>query len=152
MNTTPVEGLHVLGGSALLMPQEIRLFPGTLEWNLDLLAGIPPDPGRISRVLGELRLSARLDISSPGETGISEAGANLSGGERQRVALAAALLREPGILLLDEPTAQHDSETEQTILDTVLELARRGTLVLIVTHNPGVETIADSIVTLDPAS
>ncbi len=149
VNGRPVEGLRDLGGTALLMPQEIRLFPGTLDWNLELLAGTVPDLSRISKVLGELKLGERLDVLPPGETGISEAGANLSGGERQRLALAAALLREPGILLLDEPTSQLDEETERIILDTVRELARRGTTVLIVSHNPGVESIADSILTLD---
>lgn len=148
VNGMPVDGLRDLGRIAVLMPQEIRLFPGTLEWNLELLSGTAPDFSRISRVLGDLKLGERLDVLLPDETGISEAGANLSGGERQRLALAAAILREPGILLLDEPTSQLDEETEQIILDTVRDLARRGTTVLIVTHNPGIDAIADSVVTL----
>lgn len=151
VNGMPVEGLRDLGESAVLMPQEIRLFPGTLQWNLELLSGCVPDGSLISSVLGSLRLGDRLDAVPAGSVEISEAGANLSGGERQRLALAAVLLRKPRVLLLDEPTSQLDVDTEELILETVRELALSGTIVLIVTHNPGIGRITGRFITLGPA-
>jgi ATP-binding cassette subfamily B protein RaxB len=148
VNGRPVEGLRDLGDSAVLMPQEIRLFPGTLEWNLEVLAGSTPDGSRISSVLGGLRLGERLDAAPPGSVEISEAGANLSGGEKQRLALAAVLLRNPRILLLDEPTSQLDAETENLILATVRDLALKGTIILLVTHNPDIEQMTGRIIDL----
>jgi tungstate transport system ATP-binding protein len=61
----------------------------------------------------------------------------LSGGEAQRVALARALVLEPKVLLLDEPTANIDRANIAAIEELVATLPRRGTLVVIATHDPG---------------
>jgi len=62
----------------------------------------------------------------------------LSGGERQRVALARALMRDPPLLLLDEPTAHLDDERARTIVETLAELAAENRAVLVATHDPRV--------------
>jgi ABC-type multidrug transport system fused ATPase/permease subunit len=149
VNGAPVAGLMNLGGSAVLLPQEVRFFSGSLRWNLEMLAGNKVDLAQLSAVLELLHLGGRLDAGLSELTDLSEGGANLSGGEKQRLALGAVLLRRPQILLLDEPTSQLDIKTEELILDAVSSLAQSGTIVIIVTHNPGIERIATSMIRLD---
>ncbi|HOB53105.1 MAG TPA: ABC transporter ATP-binding protein [Acidobacteriota bacterium] len=78
-------------------------------------------------LIAELGLDHRT-ASRPGE---------LSGGEQQRVAVGRALITEPALLLMDEPTGNLDHGTGDRTMELVLGLtARRGTTVLLVTHNP----------------
>jgi len=71
--------------------------------------------------------------------------AEISGGEAQRTALARALLLEPKLLLLDEPTGNLDSETEQEIMDQLTKLKKRGLTIICVTHSPVITRNADYI-------
>jgi subfamily B ATP-binding cassette protein MsbA len=81
-------------------------------------------------------------------TRIGEAGAKLSGGQKQRLALARALLRNPGILILDEFTSQADAESE-SLLHRELRDFLRGRITLLITHRLNTLEIADKIVVLD---
>lgn len=73
----------------------------------------------------------------------------LSGGQRQRVAVARALVTDPGIVLADEPTANLDSHTGETIIDLMLDINRRaGTTFIFSTHDPKVMAHAQRVVRL----
>ncbi len=61
----------------------------------------------------------------------------LSGGEQQKIAIARALVRDPYILLADEPTGNLDIKSSQDILDILLDINYKGTTVLMATHNQG---------------
>jgi thiol reductant ABC exporter CydD subunit len=81
------------------------------------------------------------------DTVLGDRGAGLSAGERQRVALARAFLRDAPLLLLDEPTANLDGQTEHEVLEAVKRLACGRTVVL-VAHRPALLSMADRVVTL----
>ena len=73
----------------------------------------------------------------------------LSGGEQQRVAIARALVKEPKIVLADEPTGNLDTETGERVLTEMLRICKeKGTTFLIVTHNVAISKLADYIIYL----
>jgi ATP-binding cassette, subfamily C, bacterial CydCD len=84
------------------------------------------------------------------DTLLGEGGWGLSAGERQRVALARAFVRDAPLLLLDEPTANLDAETEAGVLAAVRRLVE-GRTALIVAHRPALAALADRVVELPAA-
>jgi ATP-binding cassette subfamily C protein CydCD len=78
---------------------------------------------------------------------LGEGGVGLSAGERQRVALARAFLRDAPLLLLDEPTANLDGQTEADVLEALQRLSAGRTVVL-VAHRPALLAMADRVVDL----
>ena len=72
----------------------------------------------------------------------------LSGGEMQRLAIARALPNNPELLLADEPTGNLDIKNEQVIMDIFKEIHKKGTTIIMVTHDPDIAKIADRIIYL----
>jgi len=72
------------------------------------------------------------------DTRVGEGGRTLSGGQRQRVAIARSLIRKPDVLLLDEPTAALDSQSEKTVVDALNNAMKKTKSMLMVTHRLGV--------------
>ena len=81
------------------------------------------------------------------DTMLGEGGAGLSAGERQRVSLARAFVRDAPLLLLDEPTASLDGQTEADVLEAVRRLVS-GRTAVIVAHRPALAALADRVVEL----
>jgi len=76
--------------------------------------------------------------------------AQLSGGQQQRVAIARALCMTPKIMLFDEPTSALDPEMVKEVLDTMIDLAREGMTMLVVTHEMGfARQVADRVIFMD---
>ena len=116
----------------------------TAAENVQLPAELGPRADRrVSRdvdgLLDELGIADRADALA----------SELSGGERQRVAIARALVRDPDLLLVDEPTANLDSDTGEQIVDAlILEVRQRDKMGILVTHDAEMARRADSVVSL----
>ncbi|QNP64163.1 thiol reductant ABC exporter subunit CydD [Streptomyces genisteinicus] len=131
------------------VPQRPVLFAGTVADNVRLARPGADD----AEVLDALRRAGADSVVAALPQGagtlLGEDGAGLSAGQRQRIALARAFLADRPVLLLDEPTAALDGETEAGIVEAVGRLAR-GRTVLLVVHRPALLSLADRIVTLVP--
>jgi ATP-binding cassette, subfamily C, bacterial CydD len=130
------------------VPQHPHLFAGTARENL-LLArpgATTAEVARAAELAGAAGFIARLPRGY--DTPLGEGGARLSRGQAQRLALARAFLRDAPLLILDEPTASLDPETEGAVRRALVILAR-GRTVLVIAHRLNTARDADRIVVLD---
>lgn len=136
------------------VPQRAHLFAVTLAENIALGHGdacrpSPAPRADIERAAHAAALGPLLQSLPDGlDTMLGERGHGLSSGERQRLALARAFLRDAPVLLLDEPTARLDAESEQAVVDATMTLAQGRTAVL-VAHRPALLSIATRVVRVD---
>ncbi|MFJ5224295.1 thiol reductant ABC exporter subunit CydD [Streptomyces sp. NPDC088400] len=129
------------------VPQQPYLFAGTIAENVRL-ARPDADDTEVRDALRDAGADAFVAALPQGlETVLGEDGAGLSAGQRQRLALARAFLADRPLLLLDEPTAALDGETEAGIVDAVRRLAA-GRTVLLVVHRPALLAVADRVIPL----
>lgn len=124
------------------------LFSGTLETNLNV-TGTDPRRGRVS-VDDALQASCAVDVVDLHPDGLAHAvverGASLSGGQRQRWTLARALLADPAVLVLHDPTTAIDTVTEQVIADGIRRLrTRAGRTTVVLTSRPALLAAADRV-------
>lgn len=129
------------------VPQRPHLYAGTIADNVRL-ARPDADERAVRRALADAGALEFVDALPAGlGTVLGEDGAGLSAGQRQRLALARAFLADRPVLLLDEPTAALDGETEAEVVEAVRRLAA-GRTVLLVVHRPALLAVADRIVRL----
>ena len=130
------------------VPQDVYLFQGSLRENITLGAAFVDDQA----VLRAARLSGVEEFATRHPMGydlhVGERGEALSGGQRQAVAVARALLLDPPVLILDEPTSAMDTGAENRLK---ARLAREvgGRTVLLVTHRQSMLTLAERILVID---
>ncbi|MGW4619140.1 ABC transporter ATP-binding protein [Streptomyces sp. NPDC004592] len=140
--------LPLLRAAIGYVEQDAPVLSGSLRDNL-LLGNPGADDAEVQRVLKTTRLDGLVERLPRGlDTLVGHRGTKLSGGERQRVAIGRALLRRPRLLLLDEATSQLDAVNEAALRDTVADVAR-STTVLVVAHRLSTVTMADRIVVMD---
>jgi ATP-binding cassette, subfamily B, bacterial len=131
-----------------VVQQDVFLFAGTLRANIAYGRLGAPEP-EIVEAAERARLGAMIAELPDGlDTIIGERGVTLSGGQRQRVAIARMFLKNPPILILDEATSALDSETERAIQQSLAELAR-GRTSLVIAHRLATIRDADRIVVVD---
>lgn len=121
-----------------LLSQDAPVLAGTIRDNLVFarpwLADTPDH--RLREVLAAAGLAEEIDGLPDGlDSEVGEAGRSLSGGQRQRLGLARALLDEPALLVLDEPTSQLDDENAQWVRSAIVRLPD-DVVVVFVTHRP----------------
>jgi ATP-binding cassette subfamily B protein len=131
-----------------IVTQETILFNDTI-WN-NLCYGRPemPESKVISAAQAALAHDFISDLPQGYQTIIGDRGQRLSGGQRQRLAIARALLLDPAILLLDDPTAAVDPETEKEILEAI-ENAMRGRTTFMVANRISSLRRADRIIVME---
>ncbi len=127
--------------------QQFNLFP-----HLTVLQNVTLAPQWVRRWPADKAEQVAMDLLK--RVGIPEQAhkfpAQLSGGQQQRVAIARALAMQPKIMLFDEPTSALDPEMIKEVLDVMIELARSGMTMLVVTHEMGfARSVAKRLVFID---
>lgn len=130
------------------VPQETVLFAGTVRDNIVHRFPDSDDEQIVAAATAAGVHHFIIDLPDGYATDIGEAGRRLSGGQRQRIAVARALLGNPAVLLLDEPSASLDRQAEQELRKTLVDIGKTRT-VIIVTHSSILLAACDDLVALD---
>lgn len=139
---TPVSGtVHSLSTDNIAyVSQRPYLRSGTLRQAVDAMGEC--DDEQILDALNRAGLSLDLDVH------VGEGGSALSIGQRRRVAFARALLKASQLVILDEPTAALDEQSEEEVVRSIEQLRSQGATVVVVAHRPRIVDIADHVVAL----
>ena len=140
--------LYDLRNSIGIVPQDAFLFSDSIKNNIKF----GKENATEEEVIGAAKLSVVHDnivnFNLQYETILGERGITLSGGQKQRVSIARAVVKDPEILLLDDCLSAVDTETEETILNNLLEFCRNKTTI-IVSHRVSSAKNADKIIILE---
>jgi PrtD family type I secretion system ABC transporter len=136
-----------LGQHLGYLPQDIELFADTVAANISRFQeGEDKEAILAAQMAGVHEMILRL--ANGYDTQVGEGGAILSGGYRQRIGLARAVYGNPSMVVLDEPSSNLDSEGDAALADCILQLKKRGTTVVIISHRPSTLGVVDKILVL----
>jgi len=128
--------------------QDVVLFYGTLRSNI-LYAQLIANDQSLLRAVNASGVADFVKRFPNGlDTVVGERGENLSGGQRQAIGLARAFLEDPAFYILDEPTSQMDNSSEEFVKNSINELSKNKTVVL-VTHKMSMLSLVDRIIVMD---
>jgi ABC-type protease/lipase transport system fused ATPase/permease subunit len=130
------------------LPQEAPLYPGTVRDNIACFAPASVEEVRRAAIRAGA-LGAIESLPRGFETEIEQGGAALSPQLRQAIAFTRALMGDPGLVLLDQPTAHMDAQGEVAALNAIRKLKSEGVTVLVVSHKPVLATLADRIMLIE---
>lgn len=131
-----------------IVQQDVFLFGGTIRENI-AYGRLDASEADISTAARRARLDEMIAQLADGlDTVVGERGVKLSGGQKQRLAIARMFLKNPPILILDEATSALDTETERAIQQSLAELSR-GRTTLIIAHRLATIRDADRIIVVD---
>jgi len=143
----PNTNLYKLRRKIGMVFQKFELYP-----HMTVLQNITLAPMKVlkkSKKEAEKRAMALLERVGIPEKAM-EYPANLSGGQQQRVAIARSLAMDPGYMLFDEPTSALDPEMIKEVLDVMIDLAKEGMTMIVVTHEMGfAREVANEIIFID---
>jgi ATP-binding cassette subfamily C protein LapB len=128
--------------------QDVTLFYGTLRENIAIAAPLADDAAVLRAAEGAGILEFVNNHPQGFDMQVGERGELLSGGQRQGVAIARALINDPPILLLDEPTSSMDHSSEEDIKRRLGEYAR-GRTMIVVTHRTSLLDLVERIIVID---
>jgi ATP-binding cassette subfamily C protein len=143
----PKSAISTWPGSIGYVPQDVTFLNGSVRENVAI--GIDPidmNDEQIWKCLRMVDLDRLISSSQDGlDSLIGERGIKLSGGQRQRIGIARALYSNPKLLVLDEATSALDAETEKAISETINNLSRKVTLI-VVAHRISTVQNADQVI------
>ena len=130
------------------VPQEITLFNDTIKHNITMGDESISDEKIFSSLMHAGAYDFVSELPEKLMTVVGEYGGRLSGGQRQRLAIARALVKNPELLILDESTSALDSKTEKEIIQTLLKLKGKTTIIAI-SHQLKIQKVADKVYFLE---
>lgn len=140
--------LYDLRDAIGIVPQDAFLFSDTIKNNIKFGKEDASDEEVIDAAKKAVVHDNIANFTMQYETILGERGITLSGGQKQRVSIARAIIKDPEILLLDDCLSAVDTETEEAILNNLLEVAK-GRTTIIVSHRVSSAKNADKIIILD---